>query len=87
MPYQLHYFTLRLWLEVVRDEQVEWRGELRNTSTGEIRYFRQGPMLLDILSVMMAAPKEGEWTNLEGAPGLEQMPHDGTEPESSTRTP
>jgi hypothetical protein len=59
MPYQLHYFTLRLWLEVIEGEQVEWRGELRNTSTGEIRYFRQGPMLLDLLTVMMAAPIGG----------------------------
>jgi len=66
MPYQLHYFTLRLWLEVLGDEQVEWRGEIKNSKTGEIRYFRQGPMLLNLLATMMAEPTEGENTDPGG---------------------
>lgn len=54
MPYQLHYFTLRLWLEELGDEQVEWRGEIKNSKTGEIRYFRQGSMLVNLLTTMLA---------------------------------
>lgn len=53
MPYQLHYFTLRLWLEELGDEQVEWRGEIKNSKTGEIRYFRQGPMLVNLIATML----------------------------------
>jgi hypothetical protein len=75
MPYQLHYFTLRLWLEVIQDGQVEWRGELRNTSTGEIRYFRQGPMLLDLLTAMMAAPI-GAVSHLDGTIEAEKSAND-----------
>ena len=61
MPYQLHYFTLRLWLEELGDEQVEWRGEVKNSKTGEIRYFRQGPMLLQLITTMLAeeSPQAG----------------------------
>ena len=60
MPYQLHYFTLRLWFEKLGDGQMEWRGEIKNSKSGEIRYFRQGPMLLDLLTTMMAESTEKE---------------------------
>jgi hypothetical protein len=33
--------TLRLWQESLGNEQSEWRGEVKNLTTGEVRYFRQ----------------------------------------------
>ncbi len=33
-------FTLRLWQEPLDDTRSEWRGEIKNLSTDEVRYFR-----------------------------------------------
>ena len=33
--------TLRLWHEPLGNDQSEWRGEIKNLSTGEVRYFRR----------------------------------------------
>jgi hypothetical protein len=33
-------FKLRLWLEPPGEERSEWRGELKNIATREVRYFR-----------------------------------------------
>lgn len=33
-------FTLRLWREPLGRERSEWRGEIKNLSTEEVRYFR-----------------------------------------------
>ena len=33
-------FTLRLWQEPLGDGRSEWRGEIKNLSTGEVRYVR-----------------------------------------------
>ena len=33
-------FTLRLWQEALGNDRSEWRGELKNLSTEEVRYFR-----------------------------------------------
>jgi hypothetical protein len=52
LPYQVHLFTLRLWREAVKDGQVEWRGAVKNIETGEVRYFRDWPMLLYMLPDM-----------------------------------
>lgn len=33
--------TLRLWQEPLGEHVGEWRGEVKNVMTGEVRYFRQ----------------------------------------------
>jgi hypothetical protein len=55
-PYQLHFFTLRLWQEALDAEQYEWRGEVKNTTTGELRYFRDALSLYSTLLVMLDGP-------------------------------
>jgi hypothetical protein len=55
-PYQLHLFTLRLWPEVIEGEMWEWRGEVKNTSTGEVRYFRDFYTLVELLPLLLAEP-------------------------------
>lgn len=76
MPYQLHYFTLRLWLEDLGDDQEEWRGEIRNSRTGEIRYFRKGPMLLNLLDGMVDTPLEVEFPQFDGASDSVRLSND-----------
>lgn len=46
-------FTLRLWLEAVSDEQSEWRGELKNLSTGEVRYIRLWEEVAQFIPIML----------------------------------
>ena len=33
-------FTLRLWRETLDETRCEWRGAVKNLTTGEVRYFR-----------------------------------------------
>lgn len=56
-------FTLRLWQEPVGD-RLEWRGEIKNVSNGETRYFREWHSLIALISRMLedkdSAPSAGE---------------------------
>jgi hypothetical protein len=57
-PYRLCLFTLRLWQEVLDGEQCEWRGEVKNISTGELRYFRDWHALVHLLPKLLSEPIE-----------------------------
>lgn len=46
-------FTVRLWQEDLGDGQVEWRGEVKNLTSGEVRYFRQWSLLARLLPRMI----------------------------------
>ena len=57
MPtYCLHLFLVRLWRERLDQERFEWRGQVKNTSTGEVRYFRNAASLYDALLVLLNNP-------------------------------
>ena len=56
--YRLRLFTLRLWQEVLDGEEWEWRGEIKNTSTGELRYFRDWHALVHLLPKLLSEPSE-----------------------------
>lgn len=58
--YELHLFTLTLWPEVIDSEQWEWRGKVKNTRSGEIRYFRDFHVLAQLLPVLLAEPSADE---------------------------
>ena len=51
-------FTLRLWRESLSHNRGEWRGELKNLSTEEVRYFRTWEEVSTLLSRMLS--DEGE---------------------------
>lgn len=57
-PYRLELFTLRMWQEQLDAEQSEWRGEIKNTRTGEVRYFRSAASLYDALQHLLSADSE-----------------------------
>ncbi len=46
-------FTLRLWLEPLDHLQSEWRGELKNLSTGEVRYIRRWEEIARFVPIML----------------------------------
>jgi hypothetical protein len=46
--------TLRFWQEVVEPQQSEWRGEIKNLATGEVRYFRGCGDIAEIVSTMLS---------------------------------
>lgn len=44
-----HLFTLRLWIEILNDDQDEVRMQVKHVLSGETRYFRDGCLLLTYL--------------------------------------
>lgn len=58
IPYQLQVFTLRMWQETIEGDQWEWRGEVKNTTTGERRYFRDWHVLIDLLPQLLNTPSD-----------------------------
>jgi hypothetical protein len=50
-----HLFTVRLWLEELSEGQTEWRGEVQYVVSGEMRYFRDRPALVEALQEMLPA--------------------------------
>jgi hypothetical protein len=51
-----YLFTVRLWLEDLGGGQTEWRGEVRDVVSGEVRYFRDWPTLIALVQAML--PKQ-----------------------------
>lgn len=47
-----HLFMVRVWLEDLGDGKTEWRGQVKHVLSGEVRYFREWPMLLAYLREM-----------------------------------
>ncbi len=46
-------FTLRLWREELDSQRSEWRGEVKNLATGEVRYFRRWEEIADLVQRML----------------------------------
>ncbi len=53
-PERAHIFILKLWQEVLSDEQnhkqVEWRGRIQDVFNGETHYFRDWPTIVKFIS-------------------------------------
>lgn len=48
-----HLFTVRVWQEVLGDDQREWRGKVQHVTNGEAFYFRQWSELVARLTVWL----------------------------------
>ncbi len=57
-PARSHLFTLRVWREDLGHSQTEWRGEVRDVESREVRSFRDWSTLLTIVQAMLLE-KEG----------------------------
>lgn len=51
-------FTMRLWQEPLDAEKKEWRGEVKNLSTNEVRYFRQWDEIASLVVKMLREESE-----------------------------
>jgi hypothetical protein len=51
-------FTIRLWQETLDADHVEWRGEVKNILSGEVRYFRDWKTLAILLPRMLSEGDE-----------------------------
>ncbi len=58
LPARSHLFTVRVWREDLGHSQSEWRGEVRDVESREVRYFRDWSTLLTIVQAMLLE-KEG----------------------------
>ncbi len=56
-PSRSHLFTARVWLEDLGEGQTEWRGEVHEVVSGEVRYFREWSTLVALLQAML--PQQG----------------------------
>jgi hypothetical protein len=57
LPSRSHLFTVRVWREDLGHSQSEWRGEVQEVESREVRYFRDWPMLLTLLQAMLPPPQ------------------------------
>jgi hypothetical protein len=55
-----HLFILRVWMEEIAPEQVEWRGRVQHVPGGEWYYFRDWAGLLTFLQATLPAVCDGE---------------------------
>lgn len=53
-PYHSQLFTIRMWPEEVRDNQIEWRGQVWHIPSDQMRYFRDWLSLTDFLERTLA---------------------------------
>lgn len=51
-------FMVRVWLEDLGNGKTEWRGQVKQVMSGEVRYFREWSVLIMILQEMLAEPEE-----------------------------
>lgn len=42
-------FTVRLWREDLGAGETEWRGQVTHVLSGDVRYFREWPELVELL--------------------------------------
>ncbi len=54
-------FTVRVWQEDLGQGRCEWRGKVRHVTSGEVRYFRDWPMLIAHMQEMLGGnPKAAQ---------------------------
>ncbi len=51
--------TLRLWYEPLDDNRSEWRGEVKQLASGEVRYFRRWEEIALLVPEMIGDWPEG----------------------------
>ncbi len=70
---QAHIFILKLWQEVLDDEQnhrqIEWRGRIQDVYNGETHYFRDWPTIVKFISNIL--PELGTRKRRSARRGLE----------------
>ena len=68
-----HLFLVRLWADQDADGQAAWCGKVQYLASGDARYFRDWPTLIDLLRAILPS------LTPDGSPG--------TDPRPDTRAP
>ncbi len=55
-------FTVRLWEEVLGNQQNEWRGQVQHIPTGKTRYFRQWQTMIDFFLEVLSEKQTNQDT-------------------------
>ncbi len=62
-PDHAHIFILKLWQEVLDEEQnqkqTEWRGKIQDVHNGETHYFRDWPTIVHFISNILPDLEDG----------------------------
>jgi hypothetical protein len=53
IPHQSELFMVRMWPEDLGEGRVEWRGKVQHAISGETRYFREWPALLEFFDEVL----------------------------------
>jgi hypothetical protein len=63
-PDNAHIFILKLWQEVLDEEQsqkqTEWRGKIQDVRNGETHYFRDWPTIVHFISNILPDLESGK---------------------------
>jgi hypothetical protein len=61
LPSRSHLFTVRVWCEDLGQGQTEWRGEVHDVESREVRYFRDWSTLLTLVQAMLPRQEGSGW--------------------------
>lgn len=53
-----HLFLVRLWSEVIDDDQEQWRGKVKHVTSGETRYFVDWPDFVECMQSFLPQDKD-----------------------------
>ncbi|MFL5733108.1 MAG: hypothetical protein ACJ78Q_07875 [Chloroflexia bacterium] len=65
---QSDLFLVRMWTEQLDQERSEWRGKVQHITSGEVRYFRDWPALVAILTGKKPGPGDAPGGEADPAP-------------------
>ena len=55
-----HLFMVRFWPEDLGGGQTDWRGSIQHVNSGEVRYFRDWPVLEDFVEGLLQGTLQGK---------------------------
>jgi hypothetical protein len=57
---QTHLFIVRVWLQDLGGGKAEWRGQVKQVMSGEVRYFRDWVTLIEYFQQMLPGFAESD---------------------------
>jgi hypothetical protein len=59
-----HLFIIRCWEEELGPENSEWRSKVQHVQSGEVRYFRAWPEMMDWMQAQLDSAPE-DWRDTQ----------------------
>jgi hypothetical protein len=64
--YISHLFTIRMWPEAIGANQVEWRGQVRHISSGQMYHFRDWQSLMEFMENILSSNRSASESETRG---------------------